>query len=168
MYIEIKLADQQDIQALTLLRTEQQIEDWENTLPFANFKPFEFEFKEIVTRHLETCLNKTIYFEMMYIDGVPVAMCGLEELNEFPQITVCLDRNYRHGSLVSVYTRPDYRGKGYQQQLVKAMLRFANDEGFSDITLTTNTADAIHIYEKFGFRYISNKYYLDVKRASEV
>lgn len=162
--IEIRLANQQDIEALTVLRVEQQIEDWENTLPSTNFKQFGTEFEKVVAQHLETYLNKSIYFEIMYIDGVPVAMCGLEELNELPQITVCLDKNYRHGSIVSVYTRPKYRGKGYQQQLVHAILCFAADEGFSDITLTTNTADAIHIYEKVGFQYISNKYYLDVKR----
>lgn len=164
--VEIKLADRQDIQALTVLRVEQQIEDWENTLPSADFKQFETEFKKVIAQYLETHLNKSIYFEMMYIDGIPVAMCGLEELDELPQITVCLDRHYRHGSIVSVYTRPEYRGKGYQQQLVNVLLNFAADEKFSDITLTTNTADAIHIYEKFGFQYISNKYYLDVRKIN--
>lgn len=34
-------------------------------------------------------------------------------------------------------------------------------ERFCDITLTTNTPDAAHIYEKLGFQYISKKYFLE-------
>ena len=95
----------------------------------------------------------------MYIEGKPVAMAALEELSELPQITICSAKNGRHCCLVSVYTKPDYRGKGYQQQVIKYLLEFAQSEGFTDIMLTTNTPDAIHIYEKFGFKQISSKYF---------
>ena len=62
--------------------------------------------------------------------------------------------------LVSVYTKPEYRGKGYQQEVLKHLLDYAKKENFNDITLTTNTPDAAHIYEKAGFKLISNKYFL--------
>ena len=80
----------------------------------------------------------------MYMDDKPVSMAALEELSELPQITVCNDKNGRHCCLVSVYTKPDYRGKDYQQKVI-------------------NTPDAIHIYEKFGFKKISSKYFLGLK-----
>ena len=98
----------------------------------------------------------------MYLDNKPIAMCALEELSELPQITVCSEKNGRHCCLVSVYTKPNYRGNGYQQQLIKYLLDFAKLENFNDITLTTNTPDAVHIYEKVGFKLISNKYFLNL------
>lgn len=97
---------------------------------------------------------------MMYLDEKPIAMCAIEELSELPQITVCTDSNGRHCCIVSVYTKPEYRGNGYQQELIRYLLDFAKTEHFNDITLTTNTSDAAHIYQKVGFKMISNKYFL--------
>ena len=96
----------------------------------------------------------------MYFDDEVIAMCAIEELFELPQITVCTDDKGRHGCVVSVYTKPEYRGNGYQQQLIRYLLDFAKKQHFNDITLTTNTPDAMHIYEKVGFERISNKYFL--------
>lgn len=96
------------------------------------------------------------------IDEKPIAMCAIEELSELPQITVCTDSDGRHGCIVSVYTKPEFRGKGYQQELIKYLLSFGKSEHFNDITLTTNTPDAEHIYQKVGFKMISNKYFLSL------
>ena len=96
----------------------------------------------------------------MYYENEPIAICALEELSELPQITVCTEPDGRHCCLVSVYTKPAWRGNGYQQELIRYLLDFAKKEGFNDITLTTNTPDAMHIYEKLGFQMISNKYFL--------
>lgn len=158
---KIIIAQYEDIDNITDLRVEQQIEDWENTLG-KNFKNYASVFSEITKKHLLLKLNKSIFFSMMYIDDFPVAMCALEELDDLPQITVCSDDNGRHGCIVSVYTKVAYRGNGYQQKLIKLLLDFAKQKGFSDITLTTNTPYAKHIYEKAGFRYISNKYFLSL------
>ena len=92
-------------------------------------------------------------------DNKPVAMCALEEQDELPPITVCME-NKRHGWVVSVYTKPEHRGKGYQQALMKELLQMARERGFGDVTLTTNRPDAIHVYEKAGFRHTSDKYFL--------
>lgn len=144
------------------LRVEMQIEDWHNTWG-KDFSCYSDEFAQITRKHLENKLNRSIFFAVMYMDDKPVAMAALEELSELPQITVCNDKNGRHCCLVSVYTKPDYRGKGYQQKVIKRLLAFAKSKGFTEITLTTNTPDAIHIYEKFGFKKISSKYFLGLK-----
>ena len=68
----------------------------------------------------------------------------------------------RHGRLVSAYTRPEFRGRGYQQNLTEYLLDFAKKKNFMDITLTTNTPDAAHIYEKSGFHQTSSKYFLSL------
>ena len=49
------------------------------------------------------------------------------------------------------------------QILLDYFLDFAIKQGYTDIVLSTNTPDAKHIYEKFGFQYISDKYYLKSK-----
>ena len=98
----------------------------------------------------------------MYMDDKPVAMAALEELSELPQITVCNDKNGRHCCLVSVYTSRITAVKVINNRLL-SVLAFAKSKGFTEITLTTNTPDAIHIYEKFGFKEISSKYFLGLK-----
>jgi len=155
------MAECKDIDDITALRAEQQIEDWQNTVG-KSFESYRQVFSDVTKKHLYERLNKSIFFSMMYIDNLPVAMCALEELGELPQITVCSGNNGRHGCIVSVYTRPDYRGNGYQQRLIRLLLAFAREKGFSNITLTTNTPDAKHIYEKAGFKYISDKYFLSL------
>ena len=158
---EMIIATSNNIDDIVALRVEMQIEDWNNTLS-KDFSCYSSEFAKITKKHLIEKLNKSIYFAIMYLDDEAIAMCALEELSELPQITVCSDKNGKHCCLVSVYTKPNYRGKGYQQQLIKYLLDFAKSENFNDITLTTNTPDAVHIYEKVGFKLISNKYFLNL------
>lgn len=157
---EMIIATANNIDDIVALRVEMQIEDWNNTLS-KDFSCYSNEFAKITRKHLIEKLNKSIYFAIMYLDDEPVAMCALEELSELPQITVCSDKNGRHCCLVSVYTKPNHRGNGYQQQLIRFILNFAKEANFNDITLTTNTPDAIHIYEKVGFKLISNKYFFN-------
>lgn len=99
----------------------------------------------------------------MFFNDLPVAICALEKLEKLPQITSCEKPTSLSGNIVSVYTKSEFRGRGYQQRLIKELLNFAKEQGFTEITLTTNVPDAKHIYEKFGFKYISNKYYLKIK-----
>lgn len=153
------MASRGNIDDIVSLRVDMQIEDWHKTRN-EDFSCYADKFKIITKKHLENHLNENIYFAVMYLDGTPIAICALEELHDLPQITVCSQNNGRHCCLVSVYTKPVYRGYGYQQKLIDFLLGFARKEGFNDITLTANTPDAIHIYEKFGFEMISNKYFL--------
>lgn len=156
---ELVIADRSNIEDLVALRVEMQIEDWNRTLN-RDFSPYAEEFSALTRKHITQRLNQSLYFSMLYLDGRPVAICGLEELSELPQITICTDPAGRHGCIVSVYTKPDCRGKGYQQEALKHLLAFAHSEHFNDITLTTNSPDAAHIYEKLGFARISEKYFL--------
>lgn len=158
---ELIITENKHINDIVTLRVEMQIEDWNNTLnkDFSSYTP---QFAVITEKHIRKRLNKSLYFALMCLENIPIALCGIEELMELPQITVCTEKDGRHGCIVSVYTKPQYRGKGYQQELLKYLLDNAKKENFNDITLTTNTTDAIHIYEKIGFKQISNKYFLSL------
>ncbi len=157
----IRIAKEADIDDIVELRVAMQIEDWTFTLN-QDFSVYSELFYEITKNHVKEHLNQSLFFALMYLEGKPIAMCGLEELGELPQITACTGDNGRHGCIVSVYTKPAYRGKGYQQEVIGCLLDFAKRARFHEITLTTNTPDAMHIYEKFGFRKVSDKYYLEV------
>ena len=157
----IIIAGKENIHNIVQLRVEQQLEDWGKTIG-NDYSKYADDFSEITRKHLEDKLNKSIYFSIMLIDDIPVAMCALEELSELPQITICGEDTGRHGWLASAYTRPEYRGNGYQQEVIRYLLEFAKKQNFKEITLTTNTLDAKHIYEKFGFKRISDKYFMEL------
>ena len=117
------------------------------------------QYRQVTEGYLRRRLNHSLLYVLKYVDNEPVAMCALEEQDELPPITVCID-NKRHGWVVSVYTKPEHRGRGYQQALMQELLQMARERGFGDVTLTTNRPDAIHVYEKAGFRHVSDKYFL--------
>lgn len=159
--IKISIATDKNIDDIVNLRVEMQIKDWKKNTKYRLY----ILFKRICTsnqKFLVNNLNQTIFFSILYIENEPIAMAAIEQQNELPQITICTNKNGKHCSLVSVYTVPNYRGNGYQQKVITYLLEFAKSKGFTDITLTTNTPDAIHIYEKFGFKYISKKYFLSL------
>lgn len=154
----IARADLSHIEAIADMRVAQQVEHWTNTLG-KDFSVYARQYRDVTVGYLRRRLNHSLFYVLKYVDGVPVAMCALEEQDELPPITVCIE-NKRHGWVVSVYTLPEHRGKGYQQALMQELLQMARERGFGDVTLTTNRPDAIHVYEKAGFRYVSDKFFL--------
>ena len=151
-------ADLSHIDAITDMRVAQQVEHWTHTLD-KDFSVYAEQYRRVTEGYLRRRLNHSLLYVLKYVDNEPVAMCALEEQDELPPITVCID-NKRHGWVVSVYTKPEHRGRGYQQALMQELLQMARERGFGDVTLTTNRPDAIHVYEKAGFRHVSDKYFL--------
>ncbi len=154
----IARADLSHIDAIADMRVAQQVEHWTHTLE-KDFSVYAQQYRDVTVSYLRRRLNHSLFYVLKYVDDVPVAMCALEEQDELPPITVCIE-NKRHGWVVSVYTMPNHRGKGYQQVLMQELLQMARERGFGDVTLTTNRPDAIHVYEKAGFRHVSDKYFL--------
>ena len=151
-------ADLSHIDVIADMRVAQQVENWTNILE-KDFAVYAEQYRQVTVSYLRRRLNHSLFYVIKYVDDEPVAMSALEEQDELPPITVCID-NKRHGWVVSVYTKPVHRGRGYQQALMKELLQMARERGFGDVTLTTNRPDAIHVYEKAGFRHTSDKYFL--------
>ena len=151
-------ADLSHIDVIADMRVAQQVENWTNILD-KDFAVYAAQYRDVAAGYLRRRLNHSLFYVLKYVADEPVAMCALEEQDELPPITVCID-NKRHGWIVSVYTRPEHRGRGYQQALMKELLQMARERGFGDVTLTTNRPDAIHVYKKAGFRHTSDKYFL--------
>ncbi len=151
-------ADLSHIGVIADMRVAQQVENWTNILK-KDFSVYAEQYREVTESYLQRRLNHSLFYVIKYASGEPVAMCALEEQDELPPITVCME-NKRHGWVVSVYTKPEHRGKGYQQALMPELLKLARERGFGDVTLTTNRPDAIHVYEKAGFQHTADKYFL--------
>ena len=66
----------------------------------------------------------------------------------------------RDNEICRLFVLPECQGRGYQQRLLRYLMDYVKDLGFHDITLTTNSPDAAHIYQKYGFTHISEKYFL--------
>jgi putative acetyltransferase len=62
--------------------------------------------------------------------------------------------------LRKMYFAKDFRGKGYGQKALARMIDTARGLGFKKIYLETASAlrEAVHIYEKFGFKPTSEKH----------
>ena len=151
-------ADLSHIDVIADMRVAQQVENWTNILE-KDFAVYAEQYRQVTVSYLRRRLNHSLFYVIKYVDDEPVAMSALEEQDELPPITVCME-NKRHGWVVSVYTKPEHRGRGYQQALMVELLQMARERGFGDVTLTTNRPDAIHVYEKAGFRHTSDKYFL--------
>ena len=122
----IKIADLSDLNQIVRLRVKQQIEDWSKTSNGKDYSIFADEFEIITKNYICKRLNKTLYFALMYIDETAVSMCALEIVDNLPpQITVCENTSDKSAELVSVYTAPEYRGRGYMQILLDYFLDFA-------------------------------------------
>jgi len=154
----IARADLSHIEAIADMRVRQQVEYWTRTLE-QDFSVYAAQYRDVTVSYLRRRLNHSLFYVIKFVADVPVAMCALEEQDELPPITVCME-NKRHGWIVSVYTMPEHRGHGYQQALLKELLQLARERGFGDVTLTTNRPDAINVFRKAGFRHTSDKYFL--------
>jgi|ERR1035437_523198 ribosomal protein S18 acetylase RimI-like enzyme len=72
-----------------------------------------------------------------------VSMAGAKKINDI-------------WTLVGVYTRPIFRGKGFAQKLIEMIVVELKKRGVDTIQLIVNVdqKDAIHIYERVGFEII--------------
>ena len=61
------------------------------------------------------------------------------------------------GDVLSVYTEPEYRGKGLCTQLMKNLIEYGKKRGLGRIDLLA-TDDGYPIYEKVGFKETEHRY----------
>jgi len=59
--------------------------------------------------------------------------------------------------LVKMYLKKSYRGKGFGKKLINYCLEFAKTAGYKHVYIETmpELGQALHVYEKFGFRYLN-------------
>lgn len=143
-----------DINEFIELRKEQQIEDWGISYSI-NFEVF----INFTLAYLKEYLNRNLFINALYVNNEMVAICGLEKSVTLPQINCSKGHSYQ---MVSVFTKSAHRNKGYQKELIKDTLQWARDMGIDEIFLTTNNPIANKMYEAYNFKYLSDKYLLNL------
>ncbi|MCO5269317.1 MAG: GNAT family N-acetyltransferase [Brumimicrobium sp.] len=62
----------------------------------------------------------------------------------------------KYAELVKIYLKPEFRGKGIGKLLYQKAEEFARKNGYSHLYLESfpSLKEAIHLYEKLGYRYM--------------
>lgn len=119
-----------------------------------------------ISDYEEECMKKQLpdYFErklgdelIAFIakDGDKVVSAVYLHIIEIPANSVLLNGIY--GDVLSVYTEPEYRGKGLCTQLMKNLLEYGKKRGLGRIDLSA-TKEGYPVYRKVGFEEKESRY----------
>ena len=105
--------------------------------------------------YYEKHLNKDL---MAYVarDEMDIVSCAFLLIVEKPMSPSFITG--KTGTVLNVYTKPDYRKKGYAKKLITTMLEDAKAEGLSIIELKA-TEDGYSLYKSVGFEEVVAKYH---------
>ena len=139
-----------DIGVLTELRIAYLNEDL-GVISDENLELMKSTLPSYYTKHL----NKDL---MVYVarDGEDIVSCAFLLIVEKPMSPSFITG--KTGTVLNVYTKPDYREKGYAKKLITTMLEDAKAEGLSIIELKA-TEDGYSLYKSVGFEDVVAKYH---------
>lgn len=105
--------------------------------------------------YFEKHLNKDL---IVYVarDEMDIVSCAFLLIVEKPMSPSFITG--KTGTVLNVYTKPEYRKKGYAKKLIIMMLEDANAEGVSIIELKA-TEDGYSLYKSVGFEDVVDKYH---------
>ena len=111
--------------------------------------------KAILPSYYEKHLNKDL---IVYVarDEMDIVSCAFLLIVEKPMSPSFITG--KTGTVLNVYTKPEYRKKGYAKKLIIMMLEDANAEGVSIIELKA-TEDGYSLYKSVGFEDVVDKYH---------
>lgn len=139
-----------DIGALTDLRIAYLQEDLDN-ITNKDLEVMQASLPSYYEKHL----NKDL---IVYVarDEMDIVSCAFLLIVEKPMSPSFITG--KTGTVLNVYTKPEYRKKGYAKELVTMMLEDAKAEGVSIIELKA-TEDGYSLYKSVGFEDVVAKYH---------
>lgn len=148
--VNIRIATLDDIKQLVNLRILEQRGKWGS-----EYNDFDNNFYSRTLNALKDFLNWKGNIPpskgIIYIaekDGKIVATCGLQKIWMLPQ---CNDEG-RYGFIFNVYTMKEYRSRGIQSLLIKAVIGYAKQIGITAISIEADNEIAVKLCEKHGFK----------------
>lgn len=147
----IRLADKQDIAVLARFRVDLETEDWKD-----GYVGKDEDLEKATYQYLEKHLNDDCYIWVWDEPDVGVvAVCTMLLFTHLPD---CDDLISKRGFLCNIYTKPEYRKRGIQKQLIEKCLNYTKKLGVKKFTLNANPHNekALALYKKFGFRFDPN------------
>lgn len=147
-------ASKDDIEQLIRLRIAYMIDD------FGGISDHE---KECMERQLPDYFDRKLGDELIAFvakEGNRIVSVAYLHIIEMPANSILLNGLY--GEVLSVYTEPEYRGKGLCTQLIRNLLEYGKKRGLGRVDLSA-TKEGYPIYAKVGFvdkeqRYTDMRY----------
>lgn len=149
MNIITEKATVNDIDELVQMRLDYLTEDY-GTLTDAQI----IKIKSSLPDYYRTHINKDL---LVYIarENIIVSCCFLL-ISEKPANPSFI--NGLTGSVLNVYTKPEYRKRGIAGKLMKQLIAEANEIGLDYIELKS-TDEGYHLYKSIGFQDVESKYH---------
>ena len=146
----VELANKNDIEILTELRLEYTQDD----LGELNAEELK-KFKQELPAYFERNLNKTIFCYLIR-EGEEVAACAFLLVTEKPMSPKFFTG--KTGTVLNVYTKPEYRRRGYARKIMGKLLQDAAEMELSPVELKA-TDDGCALYKSLGFVDDVSKYH---------
>ena len=143
MNIVVRKLEKEDIEKIIPLRIALQIYDHKGNLGIE-----QKELEDKTRCFLENNINQDLYMFGTFIDDELVSICGFIIFKYFPQAN---DLGCKVAYITSVFTKEEYREKGYQRKVFEECLNFAKDLGIVRFKLSTENPKAMKMYESMGF-----------------
>ena len=141
-----------DTEQLTELRVAYILEDF-GEVDTADLKAMRETLPDYYSRHL----NEDLYVYIARMDDGEIVACALLLIVEKPASPA--DITGKTGTVLNVYTKPEYRHKGYAKKLMKMMLEDAAKEHLSVVELKS-TDEGYRLYQSLGFEDVVSKYHV--------
>ena len=102
-------------------------------------------------KYYENYINKTLFI-FGYIENEEiVSVAAYEVLKRLPTPKIN-NLNSDIAYVCSIYTKEEYRNKGYSKLLLNEVIEDAKKRGLTRFKLSSHNEIAIKMYEKFGFK----------------
>ena len=149
MGIVFGIATKEDIKELIRMRIAYMIDDF-GFVSDIERKGMETQLPDYFNRKLGTEL-----IAFVAKDEDRIVSVAYLHIIEMPANSILLNGLY--GDVLSVYTLPEYRGKGLCTQLMKNLVAYGKERGLGRIDLSA-TKEGYPIYSKIGFKDRENRY----------
>jgi len=149
MGIEFGIATKEDIKELIRMRIAYMIDDF-GFVSDIERKGMETQLPDYFNRKLGTEL-----IAFVAKDEDRIVSVAYLHIIEMPANSILLNGLY--GEVLSVYTEPDYRGKGLCSKLMNNLVEYGKNKGLGRIDLSA-TDDGYPIYAKIGFKEKDHRY----------
>ena len=141
--INVRKLEKEDIEKIIPLRVALQIYDYEGNIGIE-----EKELEEKTRCFLEDNLNKDVYMFGTFVGDELVSICGLAIFKYFPDAR---NLSCKVGYITTVFTKEEYRQKGYQRMVFEKCLDFGKKLGIVEYKLSTKNPNAMKMYASRGF-----------------
>lgn len=149
--VNVEKAGIDDIDALVKMRLEYLIEDNGN-LNDSEVIEIKKELPDYFKKHISNDL-----FIFVVREEQTIVACAFLLVIEKPMSPAFI--NGKTGTVLNVYTCPDYRHKGYARLIMETLLEEAKKLQLSVVDLKS-TDDGYYLYKSVGFTDDSSKYHL--------